>query len=128
MLKYVIIVSMGLFVFSSCATHKKKKQQDAIEEVAQKEEVVQEVIKENVSETMQVNNEWTEGVIRLSSVETECPVVIELTSSNRVFYPVGLADKYKEDGLKIKFTYLLSRAPLPEKCFGKIAVIVDSVE
>jgi hypothetical protein len=114
MIKYIFLSSLSLLVLTSCASSKRKNKQTVTTEVNQ--------------ELMQENILWTEGVVRVSSNDSDCPLVIELVSDSRVFYPLGLDEKYKIDGLKIKFTYSLSRAPLPEKCYGKVAVILDSIE
>jgi hypothetical protein len=44
-------------------------------------------------------------------------------------YPVNLDESYKSDGLKIRFTYIPSRAMQPDACTFQLKVIsIENVE
>lgn len=60
-----------------------------------------------------------------------CPAIIEtMVDGNSVkMYPVNLQDEFKQDGLKIKFTFTPSKAPQPEGCtLIDMVVAIENVE
>jgi hypothetical protein len=60
-----------------------------------------------------------------------CPAIIEtMVDGNAVkMYPVNLKDEFKQDGLKIKFTFTPSKAPQPEGCtLIDMVVAIENVE
>jgi hypothetical protein len=63
------------------------------------------------------------GIVRVSY--KGCSPIIEATENGELvkFYPVNLSDKMKVDGMKIKFTYIPSRAQQPETCTFQLKVI-----
>ena len=67
------------------------------------------------------------GIVHVS--ETDCPVYIEAQEENETvnYYPVNLEEKYKVEGMKIKFDYTWSKAPQPENCDVDKAIQVNDV-
>jgi hypothetical protein len=60
-----------------------------------------------------------------------CPALILVDNgTDQVrYYPVNLSDEYKQDGLKISFTFVPSRAMQPEGCtLVDMVVSVDNVK
>ena len=69
------------------------------------------------------------GVIRISN--NGCSPIIEATENGELvkMYPVNLDESYKSDGLKIRFTYIPSRAMQPDACTFQLKVIsIENVE
>jgi len=98
-----------LFLFISCGTEKNK-------EVNNTEQVIE-------------MNGFIEGVVHVTSGESDCGIYIESDSADQSkgFYPVNLDVKYKKNGLKVRFRYSPSRAPLPENCEEYMAVVIDEM-
>ena len=42
-------------------------------------------------------------------------------------YPINLDEKFKKDGMMIKFTYAVSRAPQPGGCDAQLVIKVEDV-
>jgi len=116
-MKYVVIMSALLIGFS-CANHKEK-----VNEIESHEELVN---KEEDSITSPENYRVI-GLVHVS--ETECPLYIEakLTNGAVNMYPMNLDEKYKREGMKIKFAYELSRGAQPENCELDMVVSVSDV-
>ena len=79
----------------------------------------------NVTEA--VENELQDevvGTVHLS--DTGCPYYIEanINKAIRLLYPINLEEKFKVEGLKIKFRYGRSKAPSPENCLDYTVVSV----
>lgn len=77
----------------------------------------------NNSETIQL----FKGIVHLS--EEGCPFYIstEIDGKSMKFYPINLEESFKVEGLKIKFSYNLSRAMQPENCQVDKVVSVSNV-
>ena len=75
------------------------------------------------SETVQV----IKGTVHVSN--EGCPLYITAKIDGQLMklYPVNLEKSYKIDGLKIKFSYNLSRAMQPENCQVDKVVSVENV-
>lgn len=60
----------------------------------------------------------------------KCPFFIETFENGQMvrMYPVNLADEFKKQGCKIRFTYLPSRAMQPSECQVDKVVVVENVE
>lgn len=80
-------------------------------------------------ETIQKGPDMAEGIIRVTSLSDECGVFIESNQAgdSKGFYPVNLDVKFKKNGLPVKFTYAMSRAPLPDACIGFTAIVVNDM-
>jgi hypothetical protein len=68
------------------------------------------------------------GKVRVSSEGEGCPLYIEAYRNGEMFllYPLNLIEKYRIDGLKIKFTYTESKAPLPDNCPSAIVGVLEN--
>lgn len=97
-----------LFISISCGTEKNK-------------EV-------NNTEQLTEIDEFVEGIVHVTSGELDCGTFIESeVAQSKGFYPVNLDVKYKKNGLKVRFRYSPSRAPLPENCQEYTAVVIDEM-
>ena len=74
------------------------------------------------------------GIVHIN--ENECPQYIELsadlnpgvTLNFTKVYPINLKDGMKKKGLKVKFTYTLSKAMQPEGCNVDAVIQLNSIE
>ena len=75
------------------------------------------------SETVQI----VKGTVHLSG--EGCPFYITAKVDGQLMklYPFNLEDSFKIDGLKIKFSYNLSRAMQPENCQVDKVISVENV-
>lgn len=116
-MKYIIIVCSLVFVLS-CANRKEK-----VNEIESHEELLNKT-EDTITST---ENNRLVGLVHVS--ETECPLYIEakLTDRSVNMYPINLDDKFKNEGMKIKFTYELSRGTHPENCDVEMVVLLNEV-
>jgi hypothetical protein len=100
-----------LAVFTNCGTTKKQTEKDTRTKMAGS----------------------TIGIIHVN--EDGCPLYIEVTSAlnnnetvpfNRA-YPLNLLDKMKKKGLKVEFTYTLSKAMQPEGCTADAVIQLNVI-
>ena len=103
-MKNIITLSV-LFLALACGNQK---------EIMQEKEAIEEEIEVVTEETN--GNSRVVGVVHVS--ETECPLYIEtrLKDSTANMYPMNLEEKYKKEGMRLKFNYALSRGQQPENC------------
>lgn len=108
-MKFQVIFS-GLILLAACTTPK---------EVVVEEQ--KEVVVEQVSEVELV------GKVRTSDT---CPLYLETYEDGKLvtMYPVNLEENLKNNGVKISFTYTLSRAKQPENCRVDKVVALDNVK
>jgi hypothetical protein len=68
------------------------------------------------------------GKVRVSKEGEGCPLYIEAYRNGEMFlvYPLNLIERYKLDGLKIKFTYTESKALLPDNCSDAVVVVLEN--
>ncbi len=68
------------------------------------------------------------GKVRVSKEGEGCPLYIEAYRNGEMFlvYPLNLIEKYKLDGLKIKFTLTESKAPLPDNCSNAVVGVLEN--
>ena len=108
-----------MFVFAfSCANRKEK-----VNETESHEELIH-----KTEDTLtSPENYRVIGIVHVS--ETECPLYIEakLVDKSVNMYPMNLEEKYKREGMKIKFDYELSRGPQPENCELDMVVSLSDV-
>ncbi|MFM7661708.1 MAG: hypothetical protein ACKO6A_03510 [Bacteroidota bacterium] len=78
-------------------------------------------------------NSMCEGIVYLS--QNGCPYFIEITESSiagidvgNKIYPVQLNEKFKQNGLKIIFDALISRAPSPSDCMVNNVVVLSDIK
>jgi hypothetical protein len=104
-MKTVILFSVLLFSIS-CATHK-------------------EIVENGTFESEQV--QIAKGTVCVS--QEGCPVFITAKIDGALvkMYPVNLEEQFKIDGLKIKFSFNLSRAMQPENCKVDKVVSIENV-
>lgn len=116
-MKYVVIMCALLIGFS-CANHKEK-----VNEIESHEELV----KKTEDSLTTPDNYRVIGLVHVS--ETECPLYIEAKLADKTvnMYPMNLDEKYKREGMKIKFAYALSRGPQPENCELDMVVSLTDV-
>jgi hypothetical protein len=112
-----VFISLFLLTLGSCCSSRK-----ATESTVEKtEETKTEVMTEIKAEIRYV------GTVRVS--ESGCPLWIEVKDSANIFnvYPVNLDDKFKNDGMRLRFNMITSRAPQPTGCSVQHAVVVSEV-
>lgn len=90
-----------------------------------KEVVVVEEQKEVIVE--HANEVELVGKVRTSDT---CPLYLETYEDGKLvtMYPVNLEDHLKQNGVKISFTYILSRAKQPENCRVDKVVALENVK
>lgn len=112
-------ILFALIIFTlGCANHKEQVQEvESHEELMNKNEEVEAVD----------TDIYTVGIVHIS--ETDCPFHIDakLKDGAVTLYPVNLDDKFKVNGLKIKFTYQISRGSMPSGCDLDLVVSVANV-
>ena len=65
-----------------------------------------------------------------SNLSDVCPFIIKTktySGKNITMYPINLDDKFKKDGISIRFTYAVSRAMQPKNCNCNQVVSVSDV-
>lgn len=70
----------------------------------------------------------TIGIVHIN--ENSCPLYIAVENPKENFsklYPVNLKDNMKKKGLKVKFSYSLSRAMLPEGCDADAVIQIEEI-
>lgn len=100
-----------LAIFTNCGTTKKQSKKDTATQL--------------VSATV--------GIIHVN--EEGCPLYIEVTSAlnnNQTVpfgkaYPLNLANNMKKKGLKVQFTYTLSKAMQPEGCTADAVIQLNEI-
>ena len=115
-MKFILIFPF-LAVTFSCSTAKET-------QVIPEQEV--EIVEEKIEEVKEP--EIIVGRVRVSKEGEGCPLLIEAFRNGEMFilYPMNLIEKYKVDGLKIKFTYTESRAPLPDNCSKAVVGVLEN--
>ncbi len=114
-MKNIIVLSV-LFIATACGNQK---------ETMQEKEAVESEIETVTEETSE--NYRVVGIVHTS--ETDCPIYIEtrLKDSTVNMYPMNLEEKYKRDGMRLKFDYALSRGAQPENCDVDMVVSMSDV-
>jgi hypothetical protein len=80
---------------------------------------------EHLSEN--VEDGFTVGIVRITDKGCYCYLEVNENGSLLKMYPVNLDEKYKKEGVRLKFTYNVSRAMQPENCFVDKVVAVNDV-
>ena len=109
----IIIPVFGLLL--SCRMSK-----ETIKELQVLEEVV-------VDEQLPIDTNYRlVGTVHASE---DCFYIETITATNEMkkLYAVNLEEIHKVEGVKIKFKYILSRAPMPKDCAAEIVVVVSDV-
>lgn len=67
------------------------------------------------------------GVVHVS--DTGCKLYIDAQEKDKKvkMYPVNLDEKFQKEGMRLKFDYAASRAPLPDGCDAAQVVSVSDV-
>lgn len=104
-MKYLSILALALIIFSCKVGEEIVEAQDQVEDVA-----------ETVEDTRVI------GLVHTSP--TGCPYFIEAKTDDGPLkmYPINLEDKFKVDGLRLKFNYNVVKASQPAGCDTDIAV------
>lgn len=73
-----------------------------------------------------MNEAWATVHIKVEG----CPIQLDVVEGDLFFeaYPVNLDHEYWKEGLKVKFSYQASKAPIPEACVVQKAIILKDVE
>lgn len=111
-MKQVIVIAFALLGMVSCKTE---------------EEAVTTTIEEQVEKPAELTNRLV-GIVHIS--EEGCPVEIEAKMNSgemMALYPIDLEDKYKVEGMRIRFTYAASKAPQPAGCSAKMTISLSDV-
>jgi hypothetical protein len=77
-------------------------------------------------------NQWV-GIIHVN--ENQCPVYIEIKDELNpgvavpfhAVYPLNLKDGMKKKGLKVQFSYTLSKAMSPEGCSAEAVIQLEQI-
>lgn len=123
---YALLFGFG-FLITSCGTGK-----EIVEDKTTDVENTAETVEEEVEETKEVMEGEMDQNYRIMGMvhvdDGECPIWIEARGKDGLLkiYPIGLDDKYKKEGMKIKFAYTKSMAQQPEGCdIDLVAVLSD---
>lgn len=113
MIKYTLI--LGLIALMACSNSK-----ETLSENEETDQTTKEV--ESAIENYRVI-----GIVHVS--ETDCPLLIEtrLKDETVLFYPLNLDEKFRREGMRIKFAYEASKGALPENCTQAIAVSLSDI-
>lgn len=114
-MKRIMVIGILLFSFG-CANRKERIQEREAHE-GQTTEVLDNV---NVTERIL-------GTVVAAS--ESCPVLIDAQVGEKIvkMYPVNLDEKFQKAGMKLKFSYTLSRAQQPENCDVDAVVVLSDV-
>ncbi len=113
-MKHIIVLGILIFTFA-CGSHK--------ESTHETEAIEEEIIDANdTSENYRVV-----GIVHVS--ETECPLYIEAREKDKTInlYPMNLDEKYKKEGMKLKFEYAISKGAMPANCNADLVVSLTDV-
>lgn len=69
-----------------------------------------------------------QGIVHVN--ENNCPLYIENISENSEFktaYPLNLKDSMKKKGLKVEYTYTLSKSMNPEGCASDVVIQIEEI-
>lgn len=115
-MKFILIFPI-LAVAFSCSTAK---------ETPLNPEQEVKIVEEKIEEVKEP--EIIVGKVRVSKEGEGCPLLIEAFRNGEMFilYPINLIEKYKVDGLKIKFTYTESKALLPDNCQADVVGVLEN--
>jgi hypothetical protein len=69
----------------------------------------------------------TLGTVHLQSQGCDVVVEVEENGVKKTFFPFGIEEKFKVEGLRLKFVYTLSRAPQPKDCKCDHVVVLSDV-
>jgi hypothetical protein len=88
-----------------------------------------EVVVEEKKEVIVEQAEVTDLVGKVRTSE-ECELYLETYEGGKLvtMYPVNLDDNLKQNGVKISFTYILSKAKQPENCRVDKVVVLENVK
>ncbi len=79
-----------------------------------------------VVEQQEANAGFSTGTVSTAMVGDGCPLVVTLDGVNNVFLiPIGLDERYKKNGLKLRFKYRPSRASIGECRKGQAAILEE---
>lgn len=120
-MKFILIFSVLAATFG-CSTAKETSVNPE-KEVKIVEEKIEEVKIEEVKKP-----EIIVGRVMISKEGEGCPLLIEAFRNGEMFilYPLNLIEKYKVDGLKIKFTFTESKALLPDNCKADVVGVLEN--
>jgi hypothetical protein len=109
------IVVVACLLLASCGNRKNVSADTSVEET------------EVSAETTEVAPVRVLGIVHLS--DQGCGVTIDVTEGEKTFncYPVNIEDKYKVEGMKLKFFYEMSKAQQPEGCDVDLVISISDV-
>ncbi len=99
MLRYIAGCSLGLLVLGGCGSAKKSATAVVAPQPA-------------ATTTSAVDDGYRTGIITTAFASAGCPLLIQLQPAGEVEYliPIALDDRYKKDGMRLKFTSRPSKA------------------
>jgi hypothetical protein len=114
-MKRIMVISILLFSLG-CANRKERIQEMEAHEGQTTEVVDNATVPERILGTVVAASE-------------SCPVLIDAQVAEKVvkMYPVNLDEKFQKAGMKLKFSYTLSRAQQPENCDIDAVVVLSDV-
>ncbi len=114
-MKQMMVV--GILLFSLACANRKERIQEREAHEGQTTEVV---------DSVTVTERIIGTVVAASDI---CPVLIDAQVGEKVvkMYPVNLDEKFQKAGMKLKFSYTLSRAQQPENCDLDMVVVLSDV-
>jgi hypothetical protein len=100
---------LSLFFLSSCSTQKETTTNPD-------EQILNNINTSNLNDDLAIDTMRVIGTVHME--EKGCLIYIDAKTNfgNTTMYPVNLAEKFKREGLVIRFTYSLSRAMQPNYC------------
>jgi hypothetical protein len=118
-----LFISSLLFLLVACSTQK---------EITVNTESVNPTLSsatETVQDTLYANNNIMRVIGTVRTTENGCLTYIDAKtiSGNVTMYPVNLDDRFKKEGIFIRFTYTPSRAMQPKDCDCNQVVSVHDV-
>ncbi|MGB1104784.1 MAG: hypothetical protein ACPG21_14330 [Crocinitomicaceae bacterium] len=127
---YTLLIIFGLLI-ASCGNGKEIVE-DETSDLKKKEETVKEEVEETEAPSTGSGDHVDEnhriiGVVHVN--DGECPLWIEAREKDGPIkiFPVGLAEKFQKEGMKIKFAYTRSMAQQPEGCDVDLAAVLSDV-
>ena len=77
-------------------------------------------------EQQEANAGFSTGTVTTAMVSDGCPLLVTLDGVNKVFLiPIGLDERYRRNGLKLRFKYRPSKASIGECRKGQAAILEE---
>lgn len=125
-----LVFAISMMTIIACGNQKETAQEvEAVEaEIENAEDSSTSEPEEDVdNDVEETRNYRVVGIVHVSA--TDCPVYIEARLENETvsMYPMNLDNRFKKEGMKIKFAYTLSRGAQPTSCDIDMVVALNDV-